>query len=350
MHATFFIPPAWQWRIVILLFGFVGVSFWLFPFAYHRLAKESFENYVAELAAKGESLEVDDLRPPPVGNPKDNVTEAPVFADFLARCRADPEVFGKGDPVWGALDPSAVPGFSVDHIRGEKNQVRYLTYPALSQGFDPPDELAAARAILAHGETHAATLDEIRGALARPGADFQVTYGDFTAGFPELNTFNSFGKLLHRQGRAALLLGRNDLAKANAIALLRFSRHFGNQATLIHGLIGIVLSDFAIALIHEGLAGGKWSDPDLNAFAGELEERWMETAFLRALRMERVGMLDSFERSVKEHELPDAFTPRWVRALLRIPDLRKGWLYDTMEFYSRTMQESVLEDDRGRPL
>ncbi len=48
--------------MVILLVVFVGVSFWLFAFTYHCLTRSNFELYAAELAAKGESIEVDALR------------------------------------------------------------------------------------------------------------------------------------------------------------------------------------------------------------------------------------------------------------------------------------------------
>lgn len=345
------IPTSRRWRLAIFVVVFLVAVFWVFAFAYHRLAKSNFEAYAAELAAMGESLEVDALRPPPIENPEDDVAAAPVFAGLLERCLADPEANGKDDPVWGELAPEAVPGYLSSNIQRVENQVRYQTYPPISQGFDPPDEAAAARAFLNHGETHSATLNEIREALARPMADFKVLYGDFTEPFPGLNSYISTGKFLHIQGRAALLLGGDDQARSNAIAMLRLSRHLGSQATLIHVLVGIAVSDQATALIHEGLANGKWSEADLVALEDELESQWIDEAFLSAVRMERASAIVVFKQAprVMEKSLMAPLEP-WIRVLHFMPDLRKGWYFDNMEHYCRSLQEAVLEDDKGERL
>jgi hypothetical protein len=349
MQTSFPIPPAWRWRLAIGLVVALVFCLWLITFVYHRAAKANFEAHVAELAAKGESLEVDDLRPPPIENPEEDVGAAPVFAEFLERCRANPKADAGDDPVWGKLDIALVPGYSSDHIRREENHVRLLTRSPLSQGFDPPAEEAAARAILAYCEANAATLDEIREALSRPNADFQVAYGDITAINPEIGVFTATCNLLHLQGRAALLLGRTDLARSNALALLRFSRHFGSHSNLLFGAIGNAINHFAITLIHEGLATRKWTDEDLKDLAAELESRWMEAAFLRAVRMDRavvMSTLDGFSRN------PAAWTgeTRWIRPLLQVPDLRKAFFYDNGAFYCRVLDETLLTNSRGDSL
>lgn len=296
---------------------------------------------------KGESLEVDDLRPPPIENPEEDAGVAPVFAEFLVRCRANPKADAGDDPVWGKLDIALVPGYSSDHFRPEEDQVRFLTRSPISQGFDPPDEEAAARAILAYCEANAATLDEIREALSRPTADFRIAYGDITAFYPEIGPYTKTCNLVHLEGRASLLLGQTGLARSNALALLRFSRHVGSQTNLLFGAIGGAMNHFAITLIHEGIAKRKWTDEDLNVLAGELESRWMEVAFLRAVRMERAVMmkaLDDFSRN------PAAWTgdeASWVQPLLQVPDLRKAFVYDNGEFYCRVLDETMLTNGSG---
>ena len=333
--------------MVTLLVVFVGVSFWLFAFAYHCLTRSNFELYAAELAAKGELIEVDALRPPPIENTEDDVAAAPVFADFIDRSLADPDADGEDDPVWGELNPMAVPGFLTRNVQRRDNRVRYLTSPALSHGFESPDDAAAARAYLDHGETRSDVLNEIREALARPRADFHVPYGDFSVPFPGLSNFGSTGKFLHSHGQAALLTGRSELARSNAIAMLRLSRHVCSQATLLHVLIGIAVHDLAISLIREGLATGKWSEADLVALGAELESQWIEEAYISAVRMERASAIVSLKRLPKETD--SIFDPLadWIRFLHHIPDLRNGWYFDNMEHYCRTLQESVLEDDKG---
>jgi hypothetical protein len=341
------LPTSRRWRLPISIVGFFVAAFWLFAFSYHRLAKSNFEAYDAELAARGESLEVDALRPPPIENPEEDVAAAPVFAGLLERCLADPGAETEDDPVWGELGPLAVPGFSSQNVQRPDKRVRYLTYPALSHGFDSPDEAAAAEVYLDHGKAHAEALNEIREALARPRADFKAPYGDFTAIFPGLNHFGGTGKFLHSHGQAALLLGQSALARSDVIAMLRLSRHVSSQATLIHLLIGIAVHDLAIPLIQEGLDKGDWSEADLFAFEGELESEWIEEAFLSAVRMERAGAIVSPEPDLGETESFAEPLPTWIRILHCVPDLRKGWQYDNMEHYCRSLQESVLEDDKG---
>jgi hypothetical protein len=342
------IPTSSRWRLAIFVVVFLAAVFWVFAFAYHRLAKSNFEAYAAELAAMGESLEVDALRPPPIDNHEDDVAAAPVFAGLLERCLADPEANGKDDPVWGELAPKAViPGFPSAYVRRQVNQVRYVTYLPLSRGYEAPDEAVVAREFLDHGETHADSLDLIRDALARPRADFQVSYGDFSAPLPGLNSFQGIGELLYGHGQAALFVGQSDLARSDAIAMLRLSRHVGSQATLIHLLIGIAVHDLAISLIQEGLGKGNWSDADLRAFEGELKSGWIEEAFLSAVRMERAGAIVSPEPDPGETESFAEPLPTWIRILHCIPDLRKGWQYDNTEHHCRRLQVSVLEDDKG---
>lgn len=347
MQPSFPISPAWRWRLGIGLVVAFVFCLWLITFVYHRVAKANFEAHVAELVAKGESLEVDDLRPTPIENPEDDVGAAPVFADFLARCRANPKADAGDDPVWGKLDIALVPGYSSDHFRPEENQVSYLICSPLSQGFDPPDEEAAARAILAYCEANAATLDAIREAVSRPAADFRVAYGDITEFYPEILPYTKTCNLLHLQGRAALLLGQPGLARSNALALLRFSRHVGSHSNLFFGAIGGALNHFAITLIHEGLATGKWTDEDLNVLAGELESRWMEAAFLRAVRMERAVMmktLDGFSRKPAAWNGDEAW---WIQPLLQVPDLRQAFVFDNGEFYCRVLDEAMLTNGSG---
>lgn len=347
MQTSFPIPPAWRWRLAIGFLVAVLFGLWLIPFVYHRVAKANFEAHVAELAAKGESLEVEDLRPPPIENPEEDVGAAPVFAEFLERCRANPKADAGDDPVWGKLDIALVPGYSSDNIRQEENHVRHLTRSPLSQGFDPPEEEAAARAILAFCEANAATLDEIREALSRPTADFRIAYGDIAAIHPEIGPFIKTCDLLHLQGRAALQLDQTGLARSNALALLRFSRHLGSHSNLFFGAIGGALNQYAITLIHYGLATGKWTDEDLNVLAGELESRWMEAAFLRAVRMERAVMmktLDGFSREPAPWTRDEAW---WVQPLLKVPDLRKAFVYDNGEFYCRVLDETMLTNSSG---
>lgn len=351
MQPSFPIPPAWRWRLAIGGVVALGFGLWLITFVYHRVAKANFEAHVAELAAKGESLDVDDLRPPPIENPEDDVGAAPVFAEFLERCRKDPEANEKKDPVWGKLNLETVAGVSPSIPSHTPSDVRFITHHPLSHGFEEPGEGAAARAILAHGEVHAAILREIREAVARPRADFQAPYGNFAAPYPGVYSFTAAGKFLNRQGRASLLLGRVDLAKSNTIAMLRFSRHLANQATLIHGLVGNAMHSQAIFVVREGLVTGTWREEDLVDLAAELGTQWLETSFLRALRMERAGVMIYWARLHEEPQMRKEFSDHEMRTLfLIIPDLRKGWCYDQMESYSRVVQEAMLEDGKGNCL
>jgi hypothetical protein len=347
MQTSFPIPPAWRWRLGIGLVVTFVFCLWLITFVYHRVAKANFEAHVTELAAKGESLEVDDLRPPPIENPEEDVAAAPVFAEFFERCRRDPEGEAE-DPVWGELDLKEVAGFSRSIPPNTPSDVRFMTHHPLSHGFDLPDEEAAARAILAHGEVHSATLSEIREAVTRPKADFHAPYGDFAGAHPGLTGFNAASKFLNRQGRAALLLGQVDLAKSNSIAMLRFSRHLGGEASVIHGLVGNAMQSQAIFVVREGLATGRWREEDLVSTAEELEPRWLEAAFLCAIRMERATAQEFWERAKKDPKMWSTWGDEGVRLFLHLPELRKGWYFDNLEHYNRTMQESILEDADGR--
>lgn len=349
MQPSFPIPPAWRWRLAIGGVVALGFGLWLFTFAYHRVAKANFEAHIAELAAKGESLEVDDLRPPPIENLEDDVAAAPVFAEFFERCRKDPKANEEDDPVWGRLRLKKIPGFFGD-VNREKTQVRFLTSYSLTQGFDSPDEEAIAKMILDYAEEHASTLGEIREALFRPKADFQVPYGEIGSMLSGGRVFSDTCELFHRHGQAAQFMRRHDIAKSNVVAMLRFSRHLGSQSTFIFSLDGFSSQELAISLIREGVAGGKWSEEDLIAFAYELESRWAEAAFLSLVRMNRALAVVHWRELTRDPESWGNVKDPWTPRLLLIPNLRNGWDYDNLEHFCCKTQETFLEDRQGNPL
>lgn len=303
MHAKPTVSNKTRWRIALIVIVLVGLWLWTMLFAYHHVSKKRFEDYVAELAAKGESLEVDDLRPPPIENPEDDVAQAPVFAEFLERSRADPDAEWEEDPVWGVLDWEKFEGFSKKNSTSNEKMVRYISAVPLSSHFGSADEMDAARRILEYGDSHSSFLAGIREALARPEADFHVAYEDPLAPLPGLNGCIGLSAFLDRQGRAALLLDRSDLAKENVITLLHLSRHVRKQRLLIHGLVAHAAHGFALTAIREGLADRRWSESDLDSFFTELERQGIEESLLASIRMERAMAMDIFSRARYEREL-----------------------------------------------
>ncbi len=345
------ISAKWKWRIALIVVLVVFAAFWGATFAYHRIAKARYESYIAELAAKGESLEVDDLRPPSIENPEDDVAKAPVFAEFLERCRADPDAEWEEDPVWGVLDLEKIEGSSKKNFTSNGKMVRYISAVPLSSHFDSVDEMDAARRILEYGDSHSSLFAGIREALARPEADFHVVYEDLLAPLPGLNGCVGLSAFLDRQGRAALLLDRSDLAKENVVTLLHLSRHVRKQRLLIHGLVAHAAHGFALSVIREGLADRRWSESDLDFFSTELERQEIEESLLASIRVERAMAMDIFGRARYDRELwkqpMEVFHREWI---YWFPELRKGLCYDNMEFCSRFIQENVLEDVAGRKL
>lgn len=333
---------------------------WLLSVLYLREAKKDWGTCRAELAAMGESLDIEDLRPR-VSDPAKNIATAPIFVEVLKELRTDPDLDLETHPVFGALRENAIPGYVA--LKDQKDEstspsngkVYLLRSPPLAQCFPDHSEIEAAQAILAHGAAHRDTLRAIAEAARRPESDFGIRYEDsFRAAYPHLSFMMQITKYLNSHSRAALVAGDRATAADGVITMLRLAAHISSEPPMICNLVAIAAHDSALPIIHEGMASSTWREEDKTAFALELSKARHLPDFAHCLRMER-AMYATWLQEAHTGIYRDAALTEWQgEGLLfgAFPLLRKAWLYDNASAYSRLLQAqlSLIPVDRGTPV
>jgi hypothetical protein len=335
---------------------------WLLSVLYLREAKKDWEICQAELAAIGESLDIEDLRPK-VSDPARNIAAAPIFAEVLAELRANPDLDLKAHPVFGPIREDAVPGYVARHEQKDENgfpapksqAVILLSSPPLAESFPNHTELEAARAILAHGAAHRDTLMAIAEAARRPESDFGIRYEDgIKAHYPHLNPVLDLSKFLRLHARAALIEGDPATAANDVITILRIAAHISSEPPLLCSLVGTAVHSLAIPTIREGLATSAWREMDKRAFALELSKAKHLADLAHSLRMERAMYATWLENAQTGIYRQERLTGWNGEAILfgAFPVLREAWIYDNASAYNRLMQSqiSLIPVDRDTPV
>ncbi len=335
---------------------------WLLSVLYLREAKKDWETCQVELAAMGESLDIEDLRPR-VSDPGKNIAAAPIFAGVLAERKANPDLNLKTHPVFGPIREDAVPGYVVRYEQKDakgfasaKTQtVILLSRAPLNESFPDHTELEAARAILAHGASHRDTLEAIAEAARRPESNFGIRYDEsFKASYPHLNPMMDVSKFLRSHARAALIAGDPATAAGDVITILRLAAHISSEPPLLCNLVGTSAHAMALPVIREGLAHSAWREEDKEAIAHELSKARHLPDLAQALRMERAMFATWLQEAHKGINRDEDLTEWQGEGILfgAFPLLRQAWLYDNASAYTRLIQNqlSLIPVDRKTPV
>lgn len=335
---------------------------WLLSALYLREAKKDWEACQAELAAMGESLDIEDLRPR-VSDPARNIAAAPIFAELLEELRTNPDLNLKTHPIFGPIREDAVPGYVVRYEQKDakgfasaKTQtVILLSSAPLAESFPDHTELEAAQAILAHGASHRDTLQAVAEAARRPESDFGIRYEDgIKASYPHLNPMMDISKFLRSHARAALIAGDSATATGDVITILRLAARISAEPPLLCNLVGISAHAMALPVIREGLATSAWREEDKEAIALELSKARHLPDLAQALRMERAMFATWLQEAHKGMNRNEDLTEWQGEGILfgAFPLLRQAWLYDNASAYNRLIQNqlSLIPLDRKTPV
>lgn len=335
---------------------------WLLSVLYLREAKKDWEKCQVELAAMGESLDIEDLRPR-VSDPARNIAAAPIFAEVLEELRANPDLDLDTHPVFGPIKEDAVPGYVARHEQKDANgsSAAYtetdilLRSAPLAESFPDHTELEAARAILAHGAAHRATLLAIAEAARRPESDFGFLYEDgIKARYHHLKVVLRIMGFLKFHARSALANGDPVTAAEDVITLLRLSAHIRSEPALINNIMANAAYETALPIIHQGLVNSVWREENKKAIALELSKSRHLSDFAHGLRMERAMSVPWYLGSQTKEHWDEPLTDWQGEGILfgAFPLLRQAWLYDNASAYTRLMQTqiSLIPVDRKHPV
>ena len=224
--------------------------------------RSAWECHLSELAAKGDTLDILKVAPPPVSEAQ-NMAAAPIFAELMTATNQDQTRLGK------ALKKVLPQGLAV----GDWRIGQCADLSRLRTAFSNENLLAAL-------EPTSAVLAEIETAAARPQCRFPIQYEKgFECLLPHLVSIRQAARVIQVRALAELAAGQSDASLKDIRLILRLGNAIENEPLLISLLVRISLNNLALQPFWEGLANHRWSNAQLR----ELQREFAEINFLHQL-------------------------------------------------------------------
>ena len=295
-----------------------------------------------EMAAKGEILDLRTLCPP--GNPKDDLSKVPIFAEAIAadtkQTRLSRLDGSLGSPDVNNLPPSAIyyKGQPVNLIAW---QHYYKTLPEAH--LSGPSGTPAQDVLKALGQIDS-EWNETFGALQDPKAYWPLDYDrSFFPSYRPITRYLTICKVITIRTEAHLENNQSDLAERD------YQLSFSLNETLVRNCnmicLLIFIGDRAVAdgALWEGLHRHAWSLQQLQEMEAALENEQLLNLAQRAFRVERASGLQLFR--IVEGSDSESFR-RWksvfgYRTWYLVHARPAGWWNQDKTAYVRRKQELI---------
>ena len=282
--------------------------------------RRAWENYKAELTARGERLGLSDYVATPVPA-EQNFAETPVLRAIAYKSKMDSNVWAKFESVRGVGSFSPM---GPDPVRKENAE-------EILNAFKPIE----------------AELAELRAAAKRPYAQFTNNHANaFLADLPNFVAMRKVSQLLILHSFAELASGHSDQAFADIEVVHRLTDALSVPSTLVTAMIRSAILGLTVHAFEQGLSTGAWSDQQLAAFQKYFESVDLFNGFDAALRGgERNGVMKLVE-DLPRQQLTETMTEKNPRDLedhvfkLAVRWCPRGWLFQNAVNYSRVMQKT----------
>jgi hypothetical protein len=280
---------------ILIALGCLVVALVLFPVIEHYRGKWALERWKADMAAKGEKFNIEELIPPPPA-PADNAFPDVLFASF--RLRANSYLTGLMPPSLRFAAPGKViyipaqTHWKGTDYSGGKNKDTNVTWEVFT------DEMAVV----------IDPLNEAKAALKKPGFDANLNYRfGFNLRLPHLQEFKRLAQILTGAALLELRQGRFSAASEDLEGLLALSRGQKDERLVISQVYRIAISTSAVGATWQALQTPGWNDDQLV----RLQAGWQSLEFLgamaNALEMERAMQGPAYDRlRQSSHELADS--------------------------------------------
>jgi hypothetical protein len=214
----------------------------------------AWERHLRGLAAKGVSLDIKALIPPPVPD-AENVAAAPIFAELFATNR----------PGKARLTAMKIPAGKRMGNEGWR--------AGLHQDLSVWREAFTNDNLLAAMERYAPELKEVELALQRPKVRFPVEYEKgYDALIPQGNALLNIAKVCNARALAELEAGQMINVYRDVKIMCRLSGLIKDEPFSILMLVHVALCHFPLQALWEGLSVHAWTDEQLAELQHTLEQ------------------------------------------------------------------------------
>ncbi len=216
--------------------------------------KAAWQRNLRELEARGDTLDILKLVPPPVPDAQ-NMAAAPIFAELMTASNQDQtrlvvtlsKVLPKHPPV----------------TEGRLQEQR-VDLAKWRVAFSNDDLLAAL-------QPAAAVLRDVEEAAARPQCRFPIQYEKgFACLLPHLSSLLKCARPLQLRALAELDAGQGEAARKDVRLMLRLANALENEPMLISLLVRMSCLGLAQQAVREGLAAQRWNDVQLQQLQQDL--------------------------------------------------------------------------------
>ena len=325
--------------------------------------------------AAAERAAVAKLVPPPVPDDQ-NFAMTPFLATLLDRSIAStndwPEDFSRAN--------NAVQNPSVENSPDGRRTGRLITdLTAWKEAFNEagrtrrPTRVDAREVVDASANALAAVdvlaalrpfepvLEELRGASRRPFSRFNIRYDQpnpWAILLPHLAVVKRTCQLLRLKTSAELAAGHSEQGFQDAMLMLRLGGSVRNEPILLSQLTRLACFNITLQCLWEGLAGRRWSETQLQALQGGLEQLDFVGDLDRMLEAERAwGVLTialARDRAwpnllgtlLDEEQQAQPWVREAQRAFVQCP---RDWFTQEQKNYSRLFDEQLRPGFDARP-
>ncbi len=269
-------------RFAAILFGGLIAAGLIYYAVSNWRASVRLENTIARLRAAGDPVALADLARPPIP-PEENA--------FTYLKRAETDIKAIDNEV------SAAETAEFDAQRQREKEAGLATpETANDDAYFSPAVRAAMRAAL---EAYPKTVPLILRASQCPDFDAQVDVntspgiyvGDM---LDHISLIRAAVRVLNSQALVELADGRADDALQSALAILRLSRLYDHEPTIVVSLVSIACFNVGARIANDALRLGPLSDASQKALDDELAQQSSIEAAKHTLKTERAFMLEHF--------------------------------------------------------
>jgi len=291
-------PLRWLRRLVLAIVALLLLGIIVAYFVVDFSGRAAWDRVQKELTAKGESLTVSGLVPPPVPD-EQNFFADPLWAEFydlveekgddgkVTRTTRLPKGQRQLDVLTGSKVPSGKRTGSVLET-GERPDLEFLAMEFRKRSPEAAEAGSAPEAILAGLSAADPILERLRTLSARPEARFPL---DYSRGFQmdglHWTVLLSTAQVLNQRILAEVAMGRGEEALADIVLLLKLADSPRSDPVLISLLISSSMIRIAVWGIWSGLDARVWDDEQIQEIQSMLGKTSVMAALPTALRFER---------------------------------------------------------------
>jgi hypothetical protein len=288
----------WKRRLKGLLFAVAGLITLLFlVLAVESLrGRLAWENYRAQLEARGENLDIETYRHSAPSD-EENFAAIPVFQKTTADAPLFPWTWPRGD--WTRFEVTDWSGWQREIRGGADPRARYGLSPQKpsqevlrlrkSAPGDPVDDLFYLL------NSRREILDQVRDAASRPYTRFNLEFILADASLPVLASAKQLAGAFRSRALAELSRGDPEAALADWHVLIRLAEAVGSEPLVIFHLVQIALLNASLQPVWEGLAREQWTEAELIEIERTLGGVNLSADLARTFRGERIFSLLNLE-------------------------------------------------------